>query len=138
MKFIFILLVCITHVAYAQTDEQQIEKVLYDQTMAWNQGDLIGYMEGYWKSDSLIFIGSKGVRNGWRNTLESYQISYNTPERMGRLEFSNLKFERLCNSEFMVLGRWSIDRTGQKLRGYFTLRTRKINGQWKIIFDHSS
>ena len=54
-------------VAFAQsTDELTIRKVLDNQTIAWNKGDIEGFMQGYWKNDSLMFIGKNGINWGWQ------------------------------------------------------------------------
>ena len=50
-------------------DEVAIRKVMADQQMAWNNYDLEGFMQGYWKSEDLKFYGSNGVTYGWNNML---------------------------------------------------------------------
>lgn len=40
-------------------DKQQIIQVLKVQQESWNEGDIEGFMNGYWHSDSLIFIGKR-------------------------------------------------------------------------------
>ena len=51
--------------SYAQNNEEAdikaINKVLKKRRIAWSNNDLEGYMEGYWKSDSLKFYGANGV-----------------------------------------------------------------------------
>lgn len=42
-------------------DKEAILKVLTTQTTTWNKGDIDGFMKTYWKSDSLLFIGQKGL-----------------------------------------------------------------------------
>ena len=46
------------------TAKSAILKVMKDQETAWNNGDLEGFMQGYWKSDSLKFYGSNGLTKG--------------------------------------------------------------------------
>ena len=36
----------------------EVAVVMAAQMDAWNQGDLEGFMEGYWRSDSLLFVGN--------------------------------------------------------------------------------
>jgi hypothetical protein len=48
------------HGAAGQLAEKAILAVLQKQVSAWNDGDINRYMEGYWHSDSLVFIGKKG------------------------------------------------------------------------------
>jgi hypothetical protein len=63
--------------SHAQTsDEQAIREILKKQTEGWNQGNIEKYMKTYWQSDSLIFVGKKGLTYGYKNTLENYKKSY--------------------------------------------------------------
>ena len=38
-------------------DVQAIRQILSDQTKEWNKGNLETFMSGYWKNDSLLFVG---------------------------------------------------------------------------------
>ena len=40
-----------------QDNIKAIQAILQNQTAAWNKGDLDAFMVGYWKSDSLVFMG---------------------------------------------------------------------------------
>src|SRR5690348_407638 len=68
-----------------QGEEKAIRQILEQQTEAWNNGDIEGFMQTYWKSDSLLFIGKNGVRRGWKETLENYKKGYPDKAAMGRL-----------------------------------------------------
>jgi len=48
-------------------DVDQVLENMKTQEQSWNKGDVRGFMEYYWKSDSLKFIGSKGITYGWQN-----------------------------------------------------------------------
>ena len=43
-------------------DEAAIRQVMADQAAAWNKGSIDAFMKGYWKNDSLIFIGKSGSK----------------------------------------------------------------------------
>lgn len=58
----FFLISCST-ILFAQ-DRQAILKVMSDQQTAWNKGDIDGFMQGYWKSDSLVFVGKTAPQYG--------------------------------------------------------------------------
>lgn len=121
-----------------ESEKQVILTVIYDQQKAWNSGDLESYMQGYWKSDSLRFIGSKGIRYGWKATLEGYQKSYPDTETMGQLVFSDIRIDIISDSTAFVIGKWLLKRKNDEPNGYFTLLWKKINGSWVIVVDHSS
>jgi ketosteroid isomerase-like protein len=120
---------------------QAIAKVLATQTAAWNKGDVAGFMVGYWHSDSLVFIGKKGLTYGWQPTLDNYRKSYPDATQMGQLDFSNLHITPLSADVAQVVGRWHLARPGAAagdLQGHFLLIFRRLGGQWVIVADHSS
>lgn len=116
----------------------EIEKVIAMQEQAWNEGNLEKFMEGYWNSDSLSFVGKNGVTYGWKATLANYKKGYPDKEAMGKLTFILLKKERLGPKSYMVLGKWHLKRTKDEVGGHFTLIWKKIKGKWVIISDHTS
>ncbi len=118
--------------------DQAIRRVMAEQESAWNRADLEAFMDGYWKSDSLTFIGSRGVTNGWQATLDSYKKGYPNAEAMGKLTFTILTLEILSPESAYVIGKWHLARTKGELGGHFTLLWKKIGGKWVIVADHSS
>jgi len=68
-------------------EKRAILKVLEQQTLSWNQAKMEDFMDGYWQSDSLQFIGSSGITTGWQNTLNRYKTAYPNQETMGKLRF---------------------------------------------------
>jgi ketosteroid isomerase-like protein len=138
MKLTWILLL-LSFAAHAQDkDIDAIRAVFAKQQKAWNNGNLEAFMEGYWKSDSLKFIGSRGVNYGWQATLESYKKGYPDRETMGELTFSIISFEKLSKSNIFIIGKYRLKRSTDSPGGYFTLLWKKIKGQWVIVVDHSS
>ena len=140
MKYIFmILFACSALLSQAQSaDEKSIREILSDQTEAWNKGNLENFMAGYWKSDSLLFIGKSGVNNGWQKTLENYQKGYPDTTAMGKLNFELLELRQISPDYFFVVGKWHLQRSIGNIGGHFSLLFNKINGKWKIVADHSS
>ncbi|NLR78899.1 YybH family protein [Chitinophaga eiseniae] len=121
-----------------QHDQQQITALMTAQTTAWNKGDIDGFMQTYWHSDSLLFIGKNGVTYGWQATLERYKKTYPDVTAMGKLDFKLLEFKPLAADVYLLIGQWHLQRTIGDLQGHFSLVLKKIKGQWKIIADHSS
>lgn len=117
---------------------KSIRDVLHQQEVAWNTGDLKGFMQGYWHSDSLLFIGKSGPKYGWQNTLENYIKSYPDITAMGKLSFDILKIEVAGKQSAFVVGKWHLQRSIGDLGGCFTLFWKKIDGKWLIVADHSS
>jgi ketosteroid isomerase-like protein len=139
---IIAFLFSITAIAQKQVsgDQQQIKQVLAVQQAAWNKGDLDGFMAGYWKSDSLMFIGKRGVTKGWLPTLDNYKKSYPDKASMGTLQFDIISIEITSKNTAYVVGKWHLKREESKgdLEGHFTLLFKKIDKHWVIVSDHSS
>jgi len=55
---VFILSSCTT--STEEQDKKDILAIMDMQQIAWSKNDLEGFMQGYWKSDSLKFYGSNG------------------------------------------------------------------------------
>lgn len=141
MKRLLMILFCFvaSHVmAQTAQDRTAILKVLEDQRQGWNKGDMDAYMQGYWKSDSLLFVGKNGPTYGWQKTLDNYKKGYPDKSAMGFLTFGIKKVEFLSKDKAFVLGSWNLKREKDEPKGYFTLLLRKISGQWKVVADHSS
>ena len=140
MKRIFILaaIVLPLFVSAQTNDVAAIRKVLQLQTEAWNNGNIDEFMKGYWKSDSLKFIGKSGVTYGYNETLSGYKKRYSDTIQMGKLFFDLLEIKKLSPEYYFVVGKWFLKRSVGDIGGYYTLLFRKINGKWVIISDHSS
>jgi len=115
--------------------DNEIRQVMKLQEESWNKGDLNAFMQGYWKSDSLKFIGSRGITYGWKTTLNNYIKSYPNTKVMGKLHFEIDLIEKLSNDTYYLIGRYILKRENDEPSGYFNLIWRKINGKWKIITD---
>ena len=110
-----------------------------DQIIAWNTGDLDGFMEGYIKSEKLEFVGSKGVTYGWEQTLKNYHKSYPDAASRGILKFDIIKLERLSGKAYFMIGKYHLTRPEKgDASGHFTLLWKKIKGKWVIVTDHTS
>ncbi len=141
MKWIYLLLFfnALSLSIDAQSkDEQAILGSMNAQLKAWNAGDLEKFMEPYWKSDSLMFIGKSGITYGWQQTLNNYKKGYPDTASMGKLDFSIVEVKELSAEYFHVVGKWHLARSAGDLQGHFTLLFKKINNKWVIIKDHSS
>lgn len=132
------LLVLTAAFAQSSKDEKSIRKVMADQVDAWNKGNVDQFMKGYWNNDSLVFIGKAGPTYGYHHALANYKKNYNGPDQMGTLFFDLLKVRRLSPDYYFVIGKWFLKRKSGDVGGTYTLLFHKIDGQWRIIVDHTS
>src|SRR5687768_10999378 len=77
-----------------EKDRAAILLLLETQRQEWNKGNIDGYMQGYWKSDSLKFIGKSGITYGWEATRQKYISGFPDKEAMGELFFDILTMEQ--------------------------------------------
>jgi hypothetical protein len=118
---------------------QEISTVMRHQQAAWNQGDLVGFMQGYWRSDSLMFIGKNGMTRGHDATLARYESGYPDRQAMGELSFDNHIWIGLSNRSGWLVGSWRLDKSdGEVVQGMYSLLWMKKDGGWVIVADHSS
>ncbi len=129
---------CLPAQNLSQDDREAILIVMDHQEQAWNRGDVDAFMEGYWKSDSLVFMGSAGPKYGWDHILQDYKQRYPSRQSMGMLTFYILQLKALNENHAFMIGQWDLRRDGGDIGGFFTLVWKKINGKWLIISDHTS
>jgi ketosteroid isomerase-like protein len=80
------------------------------------------------------------VATGYDSVCNNYKKTYNTPEKMGHLAFTDLKFRELDQNGSLVhcTGKWVVfSKTEGEHSGIFSLIFKNIKGQWKIIIDHT-
>jgi ketosteroid isomerase-like protein len=117
----------------------EIEEVLSRQQNYWNAGDIDNFMQDYWQSDQLQFIGKTGIVKGWQATKDRYHKNYSDRAKMGILKFDVLKIDFHSKTTAWVLGKWHLTRPQEgDIGGYFTLILKKIKGKWLIVSDHTS
>ncbi|HYH64354.1 MAG TPA: DUF4440 domain-containing protein [Urbifossiella sp.] len=123
----------------APADDAAVRKVLADQVVAWNKGDLDGFMAGYWNDERMTYIsGSKSVR-GWKALRDRYRTAYQSEgKEMGKLSFADLDSEAVGSGAVLVRGRWEVTVGKESVGGWFTLLFRKLPEGWKVTHDHTS
>jgi ketosteroid isomerase-like protein len=138
--FRLLILFLAASIAFADSSEQAIRRVLNNQVRSWNQGNIDVFMQGYDNSPDTVFIG-KSVERGYAAVLRRYHERYPTPEKMGKLAFSDLTVNPLNADYASVIGAYNLTRTdsaGGNASGVFSLLFHRTPAGWKIILDHTS
>ena len=115
-----------------------IHAVLDAQVIAWNRGDIEGYMAGYWRSEKTVFVSGESITRGWQTVFARYKKNYDSREKMGTLTFSDLEITPIGTDAAIALGRWHLQRAKDEPHGKFTLIFRKTRQGWRIVHDHTS
>ena len=124
--------------AAAADPAAEIREILHAQQQAWNRGDIDGFMNGYARSRSTIFVSEDTVTRGWQTVRDRYKKKYSDREKMGTLTFSDLEITPLGSNAAIVVGRWQLKRKIDKPHGRFTLVFRRLAEGWRIVHDHTS
>jgi ketosteroid isomerase-like protein len=118
--------------------ETAIRAVLDAQVAAWNRGDIADFMNGYDRSPNTRFASGGTVTRGWDTVMQRYRTNYDTKEKMGTLEFTDLEITVVSSTRALAFGRWKLIRAGDTPGGLFTLLFERTKAGWKIVADHTS
>ena len=116
----------------------EIRALLLAQQEAWNRGDIDGFMNGYARGETTVFVSGDEVTRGWQTVRDRYLKRYGDRTKMGTLPFSDLEIEQLAADSTIALGRWELKRATDNPRGRFTLIFRRTPDGWRIVHDHTS
>ena len=116
----------------------EIRAVLSRQQEAWNHGDIDGFMNGYERAETTVFVSGDEVTRGWQTVRNRYFKKYGDRAKMGTLTFSDLEIEPHGPDSAVALGRWDLKRANDNPHGRFTLVFRHTPDGWRIVHDHTS
>ena len=120
------------------TEEYAIRQVIAEMEGAWNRGDFRGYMAGF-KDPDVVFVSRGEFQRDWQGTLDHYIRDYGgSPERRGRLHFSDIRVEMLAPDAAQLISRYRLDRPVDPQQGINTRLMRKVDGRWVIALNHVS
>lgn len=136
--FLSLFLLPLSITAQESKDFTTVKSILFRQQADWNKGDIDAFMNGYWESDKLKFVGAAGITYGYSATLKNYHKRYPDRATMGQLTFGVKSMEKLSRKVIMLVGTWDLDRESGPIGGYFTLMWKKIKGEWVVVSDHTS
>jgi len=117
-----------------QADEQAIRAVMERQEADWDAGDVRAFMNGY--TDSVCFIGSKGMTCGREAVTANYLRNYPDKAAMGDLSFTDLEILPAGADHAWCTGQWKIVRA-ETVGGGFSLLWQRTPQGWRILRDHS-
>ena len=138
LSFLLFILLFSSAIAYSQSaDEKQILKVIEDEMLVWNRGDIEGYVQFYTPGDSCRMIYRGGTVYGRDNILAFYKKNW-PKERMGKLTLDETTMEKISNDFYFVTGRFTVVNDANTVVGRYSSLMKKVNGKWYIYTDHSS
>jgi ketosteroid isomerase-like protein len=130
---------CCAARGFERADHAAVTAVLERQRAAWNRGDLAAYIDGYARTQNLVFTSAGQVRRGWDDTMRRYRTRYGGDRAgMGQLAFEILGVQPLGADGAVVLGRWRLTGTPNAGGGIFSVVLARRPEGWRIVHDHTS
>ena len=104
-------------------------------TDAWNAGDVDGFLDGYYDSDSVRYVGGETVIRGKNNIVQHFRSRGAT----GTLSLVHFEVDFISPEDAICFGQYHVVDDEEEIHeGYFTAHVRRIGDSWKIVSDHSS
>lgn len=117
----------------------EVTHVLAASAAGWNRGDLGAFMSAYLDSPTTTYWGSQGLLRGYAEIRHHYAPRFLPGATRDSLRFADIEARRLGTDYALATSRWVLFRGDSvTATGPFTLVLRRIEGEWRIIHDHSS
>lgn len=118
--------------------EEVIRGVLAAQVASWNDGDLGGFLAGYWNSPDLVVVSGQEKAVGWKEIERRYLARYRSVEEFGRLSHDDVAVTMVDAATARVTGRYRHEQAGAMSTGAFVLTMKDFDGRWRIVYDQTS
>ncbi len=108
--------------------------------VAWNRGDLAGFMDDYARDSLTSSVSGGHVQYGWQRLYDRYQAAYFAHAKShATLSFEEVRVRALTTDLAYCTARFALHR-GRSLiaSGPFTLVLQKRGDRWQILHDHTS
>lgn len=113
--------------------------MLETQAIAWNDGDLDGFMAAYARSPETTYIGASGLIVGIDGIRARYAPLFEPGAARDSLRFADLVTRELDPRLGIATARYILERDGAVTStGPFTLVLMRVEGDWRIVHDQSA
>jgi beta-aspartyl-peptidase (threonine type) len=117
----------------------ELEAQFTRSAVAWNSGDLAGFMEDYARDSLTSFMGARAPVYGWETIRDRYAPSFQPGARRDSLRFERFAVRPLSPTLALVTARFNLYRGDSvTASGPFTLVMERRPDGWKILHDHTS
>ena len=118
--------------------KKAILAVVQKQQEDWNKKNMSGFLEAYWKSDTLRSVTNRGVVYGWDKISSNHKKNNPDTASMGHLDYDVIHVELISETDALVTGKF-LFKINKKFRGgYFTFLFRKLKGKWVVVAEQFS
>ena len=123
----------------AATARGEIAAMMDRSAVAWNRGDLDGFMEDYAPGAGTTYIGGRGLLRGPAAIRAAYAPRFAPGVQRGTLRFEALAVDLLAPGVAHAIATYVLTAGDSTIgRGPTSLVMRRLDGRWRIVHDHSS
>jgi len=116
-----------------------VAEMLEASALAWNRGDLDGFMSDYLADTTTTFMSGGRVQHGFDWIRDNYAPRFAPGAQRDSLRFEKAEGRALGSDFMLATARWVLYRGDSvTASGPFTLVLRRHDRGWRIIHDHSS
>ena len=121
----------------------EISTMMSRSAASWNRGDLDAFVADYLASDSTTYIGGRGILRGPAAIRSAYAPRFAPGAVRDSLSFVLLDVDPLAPDVVNVIATYILarpvgGRDSVTAKGPTSLVMRRVDGQWRIVHDHSS
>ena len=118
------------------------EKEIYDEVNravdAWNHHNLDGYLDSFWRSDSLVVVVEGETVRGWDLLSKALHLGYPNPSEMGSLTLDRVQVQMLSSDIGMAVTWDTVSFPKKKEFGTSTIVMKKLPEGWRVVVMHTS
>ncbi len=136
---VLILAACTVPDAPPADPTATVQQLLESSADAWNRGDLEGFVGDYARDSGTTFMAGGTVQYGFDWIYGNYSGWWDLGDERDSLRFESVAARALGSDHILATARFVLFRGDSvTASGPFTLVWRRIEGEWKIIHDHTS
>jgi ketosteroid isomerase-like protein len=121
-----------------QAPRDEIKSMLEKQYACWNDHNIEGYMDVYWKSSDLVYVLDSTILCGWSEAKKFVDNAYPDRSGMGQATLERLRINVVGPNTALSLEWWTVSSKLQQVRGITTSTWLKLPEGWRISEAHSS
>jgi hypothetical protein len=121
----------------ALSEEDEIRDIIREESRCWNEHDLNGYMNLFWRSPSLVAMIDGKQLMGWDKLMSAYRDGYTDSSKMGFVALERIATQRLESDLFLALSWFTIHQETGDHPAADSIILRRFPEGWKIVSVHS-
>jgi hypothetical protein len=122
----------------ALSKEDEVRDIVREESRCWNEHNLNGYMDLFWRSPSLVATIDGEQLTGWDRLMAAYRNGYTDPNKMGSVSLERITTQQLDSELFRAMSWFTLHQQTGDHPFVDSIILRRFPDGWKIVSAHSS